>query len=359
MAVRYRVALQGFSEFERTTLTFCFRHAALRAPAYEQVELIADSDFIVANATQRPIEGSQTRGERLRDTLFIGDSPPPGASMHIARPLDPERILRSLDKMAAQREASRRDALPDVALPLAAPEEPVAAGRQSATDETTPAAFEAHAVPIRFSPLQPVQTLGASVAISTADSEWPAALDATPSTAATDLPRPDHRRTAAERAAAKAAARRASRRARLAQSKVHTAGAPRDLLLYDGGPDTVALRMLLESFGFRIHRVTSGAQATAVLERVELAVAFLDFTPHDANDIDGLDLCRLIKRGLLAMAGPVPAVVLMSGQDSAVERVYAQLAGYDAFLTRPVTRGDAARALEGCNVALPADARRA
>jgi hypothetical protein len=48
----------------------------------------------------------------------------------------------------------------------------------------------------------------------------------------------------------------------------------------------------------------------------------------------------------------------MSGGESASGRVRAKLAGCDAFLTRPVRRGDAARALESSNVVLPADARR-
>ncbi len=387
MPVRYRVALHGFSEFERKALTFCFKHAASREPAYVQVDLIADSDFIVADASHEAIAGSVTRGERMADTLFVGDKPPRGASARLGRPIDPERILRALDEMAARRGERPAATRPDVLLPLDTPESHIPLLDTSDIVDTTPAAFQHEPVSILFADLEPFgpasapaspqpvadragarppRAGAASFARGSTQHSAPAVMapgpatpgsttppsPAAPAKPARRLPLPE-----AERVEAKAAARRASRRARLAQTASPAADAPRDVLLLDPAAEPVALGLLLEAFGFVVHRAHNITEAVAVLERTPLAAAFLDIASDDASGIDGLDLCQQIKQRVLPLSGAVPAVMLMTGRDSAAGRVRAKLAGCDAFLIRPVRRGDAARALESCNVALPADAR--
>jgi CheY-like chemotaxis protein len=48
----------------------------------------------------------------------------------------------------------------------------------------------------------------------------------------------------------------------------------------------------------------------------------------------------------------------MSANARPVERVRAALAGCDTYLSKPVVRGDVARALQSCSVPLPLDSRR-
>jgi CheY-like chemotaxis protein len=55
----------------------------------------------------------------------------------------------------------------------------------------------------------------------------------------------------------------------------------------------------------------------------------------------------------------VCALIVVTGSPRPVERVRAELAGCDAFLLKPVSRGAVAQALEACGVALPIDSRRA
>jgi len=57
-------------------------------------------------------------------------------------------------------------------------------------------------------------------------------------------------------------------------------------------------------------------------------------------------------------SGPSTAVVLMSPRLRPADRVRAALARSDAVLAKPLSRGDVARTLESCGVALPADERR-
>ena len=442
MPSRYRVALQGFSEFERTTLAFCIHHAATREPGYVQVELIADSDFIVADASHEPIAGSVTRGERMADTLFIGEQPPFGAGAHLQRPIDPERILRALDKMAARRGARAPEPGPDIVLPLDAPAYGTVPFADSESADTSPAAFRHEPLSFKFDKLQPFDALEVAMAHASAVAAAQAAdaaaqvtaslhAAADPSTSMASIaraaalivpdlqattsparvvepqppstpepalarpavrerkgpvkplvlpgtykrdaavpvattapaakpqePRKPPRLNAAERAEAKAAARRASRLARLSQAAARAVGAPCDVLLLDNAPEPTVLGALLEAFGFLVHRADSIAAAMAVLERTPLAAAFLDVAAEDLAGIDGLDLCQRIKHRQVPLAGAVPVVMLLSARDSAAGRVRAKLAGCDAFLTRPAERGAVARALESCNVPLPADARR-
>lgn len=397
MRAPYRVALQGFSEFERATLTYCLKQASTREPGYTHVELIADSDFIVADASHEPIVGSAVRSGRLHDTLFVGGNPPQGARAHLERPIDPERILRTLDQMTGMNGAAvhgGRAAVappsapliaPAVVAPATAPERPDPLFDPRAGPDTIPAPLDPEALSVTFtdmqtwdevdSSLQQLQLLdppAASVAMVRPDgppaAQKPAAPLAdpfAPSTAAVDgeawVPQPARRPplSDAERAAAKAEARRASRRARLRQSARAAADAPRDVLLYDPASGPLALTALLEAFGFTVHRAENVATAVGLLSRVPLAAAFLDADSQDGLGLDGLELCQRVKNRRIALAGKVPAVMLVSGRQSPAERVRGKLAGCDAFLTRPVTRGDAARALEACDVALPADARRA
>jgi len=347
MSARYRVALHGFSEFERKTLTYCFTHAATGEPGYVQVEPIADADFIVADANHPGVGSGAIGEERMGDTLFIGDMPPPGAGMHMPRPIDPERILRALDRMAAKRGRRIRKARPEIVLPLDEGNPLFPLLHPDGNVDTTPAALESEPVSITFTDLKP---LGAVEATGAPGGAAPGADSASPGTPS---PPPVDRR------ASKAAAKRASRRARLTQAAADAADAPREVLLLAPSPEPVALGLLLELFGFQVHRVDSIAAAMSVLERTPLAAAFLDADAQDATGFDGMHLCHRIKHRLVPLACAVPAVMLMSAHDSAAERVRATLAGCDALLTLPVTRGDAARALESCKVALPADPRRA
>ena len=50
MRARYRVALRGFSGFERSALGSYFRLSAERRPVYEQVPTLEMADFVVADA---------------------------------------------------------------------------------------------------------------------------------------------------------------------------------------------------------------------------------------------------------------------------------------------------------------------
>ena len=129
------------------------------------------------------------------------------------------------------------------------------------------------------------------------------------------------------------------------------------MLVFDASAEPGTLVPLLEVFGFRIHRPATADKGLTLLKRLSVAAVFIDVAPRGEGEPDSLELCRLVKQFRSPVTGLAPPVMLLVVRDSAAGRVRAKLAGCDVVLTRPVSRGDAARALESCNVALPGDER--
>ncbi|MED5620604.1 response regulator [Ideonella sp. BN130291] len=100
---RVRVALQGFSEFERSALASYFRLAGDRFPAYEQTDSPEDARFIVADADHPGVVDQVIAAGRVADTVFIGAQAPEGALAWMMRPIDPLHVLRELDGVVGQR----------------------------------------------------------------------------------------------------------------------------------------------------------------------------------------------------------------------------------------------------------------
>ncbi len=151
------------------------------------------------------------------------------------------------------------------------------------------------------------------------------------------------------------------RRARLANmaSAVHSARTTIDVLVLD--EEAGARRQLcslLEAFGFCPVPAQSLAEAAELAATRPFAAAFLDIVLDGTHHGAGLDLCQRVKDVSEAACGRAAAVIVTSGHVKAVDRVRASLAGGDAFLVKPLGRGDVARALDACEVALPSDARR-
>jgi len=97
-----KVTLLGFSTFERTALSACFRLTEQRQPHYAQVVDPGDAELLVADADHAPSVRLVQVTERVSDTVFIGAQPPEGACAWMARPIDPLHVMRELDAMAAR-----------------------------------------------------------------------------------------------------------------------------------------------------------------------------------------------------------------------------------------------------------------
>lgn len=167
-----------------------------------------------------------------------------------------------------------------------------------------------------------------------------------------DAPEPDRRTVT------KAMARQAARRARMAALMSDaTTPPPVDVLVLDGDDATRAeLVRLLGRFGFHVHEALDLGQAEQLAEVGPFAAAFLDIRLDDSEGGAGVALCERLHRPV--RGGAATAIVLMSPRLRPADRVRAALARSDALLAKPLSRGDVARTLESCGVALPADERR-
>ena len=101
--MRYSVALQGFSDFEREGVQSFLRLAEQRAPAYERAADLAGADFVIADADQPAAVAAVSAAGRLADTVFVGARAPAGAAAHLPRPIEPTRIVRELDLLLEHR----------------------------------------------------------------------------------------------------------------------------------------------------------------------------------------------------------------------------------------------------------------
>ena len=177
--------------------------------------------------------------------------------------------------------------------------------------------------------------------------------------ASASSPTPAAATAAAPSATAKVQRRAQVRRKLLATKEPVATNAPADVLVLDGD-DTAREQLctLLTAFGFRTHPVQSTMQAVRMLMAKRYAAAFLNIIFDGSAAPAAHDLCSRVKAPPPHADDAPCALIIVTGSARPVERVRAELAGCDAFLLKPVSRGAVAQALEACGVPLPIDSRR-
>ncbi len=279
MSTAYRVALLGFSDFERNALGSCFRLALQRRPGYETVEALSEADFIVVDADHVQALHSVVTGGRVGDAVFVGALPPRGGAAWTMRPIDPLHVLRELDAMALQ-----RGAVPSPAPPPG----------QRPDGATGPArrADDLAGRPPRAAPAWP-QVPADATALIVDDSE---------------VARHD-------------------------------------------------VEQRLRRHGLRTQSARSSGEALALLARSAFEFVFLDVELGDDSELDGLALCRHLKRNHQPPGRlQAPVVVMVTAHHGEVDRVRGALAGCDAYLGKPLDDELLQRTLVQFGVPVPAGA---
>lgn len=386
----HRVAFLGFSDFERTALASYFRLASESEGRYEIVFTLTDADFLVADADHAPSVQLVLVTERQAETVFIGSYAPPGAAGSMRRPIDALHVIRALDALAhrddpvapaipaAPAAPSRSPAaapgpamFPDIDLDLglespATPPGglPVEQGVivQSMLRMPAPASAAPVAAPLpdAFTVVPPEQAVSTLLAASgptappapevlrsgfEARSRAPAVAPAPSAPARKVAP------AAAPRSPDRSALAAAHRTPRRESPAVPSGSAPalvgppapaRALLVDDSG---VALRFLaskLLSWDVRTDTALHSDEALEKLAHRAYDFVFLDLELGPASALDGLALCRFIKRSELAMSA---TVVMVSAHHSEIDRARGSLAGCDGFLGKPLNDVDLAAVL--------------
>ena len=234
------VAILGFGEFERDALSFCVRNALASGVDYELCESIENADLIVADADDSDVIDQIVHAARSPHVVFVGRADVPGA-VHVPRPIDPARVLRCLDEMAADIRREHNIAWHDTA--------------DAPFDRAVEMPLEAPTAPGAIDP----------------------------------------------RIRTKAQVRRAVRHAQRAGAAAATLMI--DVLVLDTDEaDRAALSTLLGRFGFVVHAAAEAAQASELLAQHSYAAAFLEVAFDGSDDDAGVELCRRIKETEAALA---------------------------------------------------------
>jgi len=288
----HSVCLLGFSDFERRALALQFRLAAGRTPAYALVATIDEARFLVVDGDAKSAVQRALDAGRLAHCLFVGVSAAPkGALARLRRPIDALSLLRELDAALIQLQGPAALAPP----PVRAAVPPVLA--------PVPAA------PPRPASPPPPLTAPANPNAGLLDSQFAQLAEHFP----------DRHPKDGASAAAKSTAARC------------------DALLVDDSE--IALKFLelkLGELGLRSRGVTDSDAALAQLARHDFNYVFLDVELGPGSKLDGLALCRHIKR----RNQRPPVVAMVSAHATQTDRVRGSLAGCDAYLGKPLQAND-------------------
>ncbi|HEU5295529.1 MAG TPA: response regulator [Burkholderiaceae bacterium] len=280
MSSPHSVCLLGFSDFERRALALQFRLAAGRTPGYALVATIDEARFLVVDGDARSAVQRALEAGRLAHCVFVGvGAAPNGALARLRRPIDALSLLRELDAAVLQMQG------PATLAPAVV---------------STPAVAAPPPTPARTPPRPP-----AAKPPATPDSHW--------SELAARFPD----RTEAEPTAA--VAKPADLRC--------------DALLVDDSEIALKfLTMKLGELGLRARGVTDSDAALAQLAEHDFNYVFLDVELGPQSKLDGLALCRHIKR----RTSRPPVVAMVSAHATQTDRVRGSLAGCDAYLGKPL-----------------------
>lgn len=297
MAHRYPVAFVGFSAFERSALASTFRLSGHRQPSYEQAATLGEGQFIVADADHPGVIDQVLAAGRVGHAVFIGAAAPRGAAAWMMRPIDPLHVLRELDMLVSRHGVANTGMVGPYSLPVGGARGPLRAppgegpGRR-ATDSGF-GADDMHPVAVQ----------------QMERGRRP--------------PRPIRAET-------------------------------REALLVDDSD--IALHLLelrLRQMGLRTRCVTNSQQALRSLAERPADFVFLDVDLGPESDLDGMALCRQIRRAPPRPGFSTPVLVLVSANHSEVDRVRGSLAGCDGFLGKPLESDTLQRVLALHGVRLP------
>jgi len=299
MTPLYRVALLGFGAFERNMLASCFRLATQRARRYEIGPILAEADWVVAEADHEPSVQLVLATERLAETLFVGSRRPDGARAWLARPLEPLRVLAELDAMAAG--ASRAPG--GIERRAAAPR---ASGTPATSARRSPPSVPQPTAAPPPDPLPPMEFVLPPAALRPVGAPTAAPVPPTPAVAPIDM-----------------------------ADLPPTLPAPRALVVDDSDVAQRFLQLRLAAYGIVAECVATSQQALDRLLQRSYEFVFVDLELGPASPYDGLGLCQRIRREFSTRMPPAQ-IIVVTAHHGELDRVRATLAGSDGFLGKPL-----------------------
>lgn len=290
-----RVALLGFTNFERSHIEAGLQPGDEPGRHYRVAETLAACNLAVANADDELAVAQVVEQGRLASTVMLGATPRAGAAAQLPRPTSLVHLLRALDQLV------------NSAPPMSAAVQRVQAqwGRLLAAGAT--------------------EAIGAAPAAATA------ALPAGPQAA-----------VSATAAMPLIQARPPQREAAPAHPLAAAANGAQALVVVGNEEDGQQLASQLTRHGYQVHQLRDHAQALEHLTRQRHDLVIL------ATNLDGLDgfhACRTIKGRPYPANRPAPPVIMLLERDSAVDEVRAEMAQADGCLSKPLLEQQLAQLL--------------
>ncbi len=285
MSRSVRVALMGFTAFERAMFETFFRLDTQRHITYTPSADIAGCDAAVANADDGEAVAALTRHGKLASTVMVG------AHQALPRPINLMAVMRTLDGLVQNAPADEADAaVAAAAAEVAAPA--VSASIQRVLDDLV-------MVTAAIAPGVDPRALARAAAAATSANPAPVPGPAMP-------PPPQ-------------------------------AAMEHVLLVADNDAALRQMAATVERLGFGAHLARSGAQAIQRVARRQFHLVLMDVT---MEGLDGFHTCKTIKRQPYAHGRQPPAVVLLVRGRAAVDQMRSTLAGADACLSKPLQMDD-------------------
>jgi two-component system phosphate regulon response regulator PhoB len=103
------------------------------------------------------------------------------------------------------------------------------------------------------------------------------------------------------------------------------------LVVEDDPPTALVLRRMLESAGYIVHGLAGGRPVVQKVRELAPALVVLDFM---LPDMDGLEICRLLKADAATRQVPILMLTAAAAQDLETR---ARQAGVSDFLAKPIT----------------------
>ncbi len=323
MSNPHKIALIGFSSFERATFESFFRLAARRPPGYILVADTSEPDLAVVNADDAAVLRAVIDKKPYPHVMLIGNTDGGTGWATQKRPLNLMKVLTTVELLL-------NGATPTVATaprPVVRPSAPVPLQAQT----------QAQAAPVATSSRAPAfapTTFNAPPAAAAA----PTLVRRVEATFASPAPRrPNEVRVGARDFADSRA-----------DSPLVGGGATRPtpteedhnvdhiLVVDDSDIALKFMRNRLTRFGFRTDLVNSGEDALGRLNVRPYKFVFLDVM---MEGLDGYQTCRAIKQRKYAEGKP-PVVVMLTSRGGTIDKIRGTLAGCDAYLTKPLNERD-------------------
>jgi two-component system, cell cycle response regulator len=334
MTSPHKIALIGFSSFERATFESFFRLAARRPPGYVLVASAEEASLAVVNADDAATLRAAVASKPCPHVMLIGSSDGGTGWALQRRPLNLMKVLTNVEQLLSPPKAAAAVAAPVAApvamAPVAAPaiSRPTApATGFSATEPFAPLSRATPATPASPSVMAPRQTPAAVPAPARTVIAAPAA----PATTR----RNDIRLGSGEFTNSRADAP-------VLGSVTRPAGLEEDsnldhiLVVDDSDIALKFMRNRLTRFGFRTDLVNSGEEALGRLSARPYKFVFLDVM---MEGLDGYQTCRAIKQRKYSEGKP-PVVVMLTSRGGTIDKIRGTLAGCDAYLTKPLNERD-------------------